>query len=136
MESQTKLNSFRSDARAVVFDLKNENEMRMLAACEYSATVREAFKKNGWDAWSADLLPSEILGNHYQGDVLDILNENWDLIIEFPPCTYLTYAGMANWYDEGRAVKRIEAAKFFMQMYEAPAKHVCVENPRGMRNNV
>lgn len=106
--------------------------MRVLVACEYSGTTRSAFERLGWDAWSCDMLPTETPGNHYQGDVTDILGNDWDLLIAHPPCTYLTYAGMRQWYDDGRAMKRIEAAKFFMQMYEAPVPHICVENPQGI----
>ncbi len=110
--------------------------MRLLVACEYSATVREAFAAKGWDAWSCDLLPSDLPGKHYQCSALDVIDLGWDLLIAFPPCTYLTYAGMANWYDEGRAEKRIKAAEFFMQMYNAPISHVCVENPRGIMSQL
>lgn len=58
------------------------------------------------------------------------------MAIFFPPCTYLTYAGMANWYDKGRAEKRIEAASFFMQCYNAPIQHICVENPQGIMDKI
>lgn len=64
--------------------------MRVLIACEFSGIVREAFKKQGHDAWSCDLEDTEIPGQHIKGDVLNILNENWDLMIAHPPCTYLT----------------------------------------------
>ena len=110
--------------------------MKVLIACEYSGTTRSAFAERGWDAWSCDLLPTEIPGNHYQCSALEILNEGWDLLIAHPPCTYLSYAGMCNWYDEGRAMKRIKAAEFFMQMYEAPIKNICIENPRGIMNKI
>ena len=59
-------------------------------ACESSGTVRDAFAAKGHDAWSCDLLPTEKPGNHYQGSVLDILDDHWDLLIAHPPCTYLT----------------------------------------------
>ena len=110
--------------------------MKILTACEYSGTVRDAFADKGWEAWSCDELPSDKKGNHYQGNVLDILNENWDLLIGFPPCTYLTYAGMSNWYDEGRAMKRIKAAEFFMKLYDAKIKYVCIENPQGIMTKI
>ncbi len=109
---------------------------RVLVACEYSGTVREAFTKKGWDAVSCDILPTEKPGKHKIGDVRDILMDGWDLLIAFPPCTFLTYAGMASWYDEGRAEKRIEAARFFMEMYNAPIPLVCVENPRGIMSKI
>ena len=68
--------------------------MKILIACEYSGIVREAFKKKGHDVWSCDLLPTEIPGNHIEGDVLKILNDGWDLMIGHPPCTYIAKAGM------------------------------------------
>lgn len=109
---------------------------RVLAACEYSGKVRDAFSKRGFEAWSCDYLPSQTEGNHYQGNVLDILDCEWDLLIGFPPCTFLSYAGGANWEDEGRAEKRIEAAKFFLTLYNANAKHICIENPRGIMSRL
>ena len=85
--------------------------MNILIACEYSGIVRDAFLKKGHNAVSCDLLKSDSdLGEHYIGNVLDIINNGWDMLIGFPPCTYLTYAGMRNWYDDGRAIKRIKMA--------------------------
>lgn len=112
--------------------------MKMLAACEYSGIVREAFAAKGWEAWSCDILPTEQPSErHFEDDVLNIISlKNFDLIISFPPCTYLTYAGMANWYDAGRAEKRIAAADFFMKMYNAPAKYIAVENPQGIMSKI
>lgn len=69
--------------------------MKILIACEFSGTVREAFKAEGFDAWSCDLLPTEIPGQHIQGNVLDILDENWDMMIAHPPCTYLANSGVS-----------------------------------------
>jgi hypothetical protein len=69
---------------------------RLLVACEYSGRVRDAFAARGWDAWSCDLLPSDIeTGQHYQGPVEDLLGESWDMLIAFPPCTYLCSSGHA-----------------------------------------
>lgn len=68
--------------------------LKVLVACEYSGRVREAFAKLGHYAMSCDLLPTEQPGNHYQGDIRDILHDNWDLLIAHPPCTYLTNAGV------------------------------------------
>ena len=68
--------------------------MKILVACEYSATVRDAFRAKGHDAWSCDILPCD--GDqtyHYQCDVKELLKEKWDMIIAFPPCTYLSNAG-------------------------------------------
>lgn len=68
--------------------------MRVLVACEFSGTVREAFRARGHDAWSCDVLPTDLEGQHLQCDVLDILNDNWDLMIAHPPCTFITNAGV------------------------------------------
>ena len=102
---------------------------RVLIACEYSGIVREAFRKRGFDAWSCDILPTEIPGQHIQGDVREVFRQNWDLIIAHPPCTDLA-ASEARWFPEKRADGRQAAAvEFFMEMINAPAFHVAVENP-------
>jgi len=104
--------------------------MRILIACEFSGIVREAFTKKGWDAWSCDFLPTEISGQHIQGDVLNHLDENWDLMIAHPPCTYIANSG-ARWLfeKEGRWQKLSEATTFFKALLNAPIKHIAVENP-------
>ena len=76
--------------------------MKVLVACEFSGVVREAFSERGHDVWSCDLLDTEIPGQHYKGDVLDILENGWDLMIAHPPCTYLAVSGRAG----GRTGKR------------------------------
>lgn len=114
----------------------SNSAIRVLVACEYSGIVRDAFCQRGFDAWSCDVLDTESPGNHIKGNVLDILNDDWDLMIAFPPCTYLTYAGMANWYDKGRAEKRIKAAAFFMSLYNSPIERVCIENPQGIMSKI
>lgn len=109
--------------------------MRVLVACEYSGTVRDAFIKRGHEAISCDLLPSDKLGPHYQGDVFDILNEGWDLMIAHPPCTYLTNAGVTWLYNkdktknEKRWVDMGEGAEFFKLLLNAPIQRICIENP-------
>jgi hypothetical protein len=148
----------------------------MLAACECSGRVRDAFAARNWEAWSADLLPSEspvfteitadgfrldpkAHGGHYQGDCRDLLSWDhpvntppnqpagdrfdcplWDLVIAFPPCTHLSLAGAVHWKEkqkprwngiEWTPSLQDEAAAFFMEMVNAPAPHVAVENPRG-----
>lgn len=105
--------------------------MRVLIACEFSGIVREAFKAKGHDALSCDLLPTEIPGQHIQGDVLEILNDGWDLMIAHPPCTYLSYAATRVWNDAGRVYKRLEGLKFFADLWEAPIEKICIENPKG-----
>ena len=70
-------------------------EKKVLIACEFSGTVREAFKAEGFDAWSCDLLPSDIPGQHIQGNVLDVLDRGWGMMIAHPPCTYLANSGVS-----------------------------------------
>ncbi len=105
--------------------------MKVLIACEYSGTVRDAFTARGHDAWSCDLLPTESPGNHYQGSVFDIIRNGWDLMIAHPPCTYLSYAATKYWNTPGRANKRIEALKFFNRVINARIQKICIENPLG-----
>jgi hypothetical protein len=110
--------------------------MKVLVACEFSGSVRDAFARRGHDAWSCDLLPSETPGNHIQGDALQVLGDGWDLLIAHPPCTYLSYAANHAWNRPGRAELREEAMKFFMKMINAPVPRICVENPVGYPNTV
>ncbi len=105
--------------------------MRVLVGCEYSGTVRDAFAARGHDAWSCDILPTERPGNHIQGDLLEVINDGWDLMIAHPPCTYLSYAGTRHWNNPGRCKLRLDALEFFRQLYEAPIEQICLENPKG-----
>ena len=105
--------------------------MRVLVACEFSGIVRDAFIAKGHDAISCDLLPTERPGPHYQGDVFDIINDGWDLMIGHPPCTYLSYVGTRHWNDEGRISKRLDALEFFRKLWEVPIDKICLENPKG-----
>lgn len=105
--------------------------MRVLVACEYSGKVREAFRALGHDAWSCDLLPSDDNSPyHYTGDVFDIIDQGWDLMIAHPPCTYLTNAGVTWLYrKEGRWEQMREGAEFFKKLLEADIPKIAVENP-------
>lgn len=108
--------------------------MRVLIACEYSGRVRDEFVKLGHDAWSCDILPTETQGNHYEGNVLDIINDGWDLMIGHPPCTYLSNAGARFLYPKGqlnqeRLAKGFEAKQFFMALYNANIPKIAIENP-------
>lgn len=105
---------------------------RVLVACEYSGTVRDAFKARGWYAMSCDLLPTDQPGEHHQGDVRELLNQQWDLIIAFPPCTYLCSSGM-HWTVRGlRDPKLTEDALDFVRcLIGAPCEHIALENPVG-----
>lgn len=106
--------------------------MRILVACEFSGIVRDAFRARGHDAWSCDLLSTEKPGQHIQGDVLEILDQGWDLMIAHPPCTYLSYAAVRVWDVPGRCKKRLEALEFFRQLWESNIEMICIENPKGI----
>jgi hypothetical protein len=118
--------------------------VRVLIACEFSGIVREAFKAKGHDAWFCDLLPTEIPGQHIQGNVLRLFHpfmrkeDKWDLMIAFPPCTYLTVAGN-KWFKEEykerfpeRNRQRDKAVQFFMDLINLPVLKIAIENPRGI----
>ena len=105
--------------------------MRILVACESSGAVREAFRKQGHDAWSADLLPADDGSPcHHQGDVTAILNEGWDMMIAHPPCTYLSVSGM-HWTTRGLRDRKLtdDALEFVRLLMNAPIHRIAVENP-------
>jgi len=104
--------------------------MKVLVGCEFSGIVRDAFKNKGHDAWSCDLLPTEIPGQHIQGDVLKILNDGWDLGIFFPPCTHLAVSG-ARWFKYKQAEQEL-ALDFVRTLMNAPIERICIENPIGI----
>jgi site-specific DNA-cytosine methylase len=108
--------------------------MKVLIACEFSGIVREEFRKLGHDAWSCDLLPTEISGQHIQGNVLEILDQGWDLMIAHPPCTYLSRAGARWWKDEKRQKLADEAAEFVFKLRDANIPKIAIENPIGQLN--
>ena len=103
---------------------------KVLVACEYSGTVRDAFIRTGHDAMSCDLLPTDAAGPHYQGDVKYVLDDEWDLLIAHPPCTYMTNSGVS-WLhkDPARWALLDAAAAFFNLLLDAPIKRIAVENP-------
>ena len=109
--------------------------MKVLIACEESGTVREAFRNKGHDAWSCDILPTRIKGNHIEDDVLKYLDEDWDIIIAHPPCTYLTNAAACRLYpskgkiDVIRYKKGLEAKEFFLKFYNNKCNKIAIENP-------
>ena len=116
--------------------------MKILIACEFSGIVRDAFIAKGHDVVSCDLLPTEKLGPHIQGDVLKILNDGWDLMIAHPPCTYLTNAGI-RWFNEEkygdnaklRKEKRLEATEFVLLLANCSIPKIAIENPVGWLNS-
>lgn len=109
--------------------------MKVLIACEFSGVVRESFRKRGHEAMSCDLLPTEIPGWHYQGDVMDVINDGWDLMVAHPPCTYLSNAGARFLYPGGKVLnytryfKGMDAKIFFMKLYNAHIPKIAIENP-------
>ena len=106
--------------------------MKVLIACEYSGTVRDAFIRLGHDALSCDLLPTDVPGPHYQGDVRDILNNGWDLMIAHPPCTYLCSSGL-HWNKRRpeRAAQTEEALQFVHFLLTSNIPKIALENPIG-----
>ena len=115
--------------------------MRVLLACEESQRVTKEFRNLGHEAYSCDILPTS--GNnpewHIQGDLINYLQDSWDMIIGFPPCTYMTNGGAVRMYpqkgqiDQDRYNKAMEAKAFFMAIYNAPAKYIAIENPVPMK---
>lgn len=103
--------------------------MKVLVACEYSGIVREAFKDKGHDAWSCDLLPTKQPGQHLQCDILEILNNGWDLMIAHPPCTHLASSG-ARWF-KNKQKEQEDAICFVETILNANIKKIAVENPVG-----
>jgi len=104
--------------------------MKVLVACEHSGIVRDAFITRGHDAWSCDLLDTEIPGNHLQCDVLTILNDGWDIMIAHPPCTYLSNSGVSWLYrKENRWDMMRQGAEFFKRLLESDIPKITVENP-------
>ena len=110
--------------------------MKVLVLCEYSGRVRDAFIKRGHKAISCDLLPTDSVGPHHQGDVYDMLGQQWDLIVAHPPCTALTVAGNST-YGEGQPKyhERLSSVKWTVDLWEAMKRaspKVCMENPVGV----
>ena len=104
--------------------------MRVLVACEYSATVRDAFRARGFDAWSCDILPTE--GDprwHIQGDVLAVLPSGWDLMVCHPPCTDLAVSGARHFAAKIADGRQQRALDFVKALLDAPIPHIALENP-------
>ena len=101
--------------------------MNVLVACEFSGIVRDAFREQGHNAVSCDLLPTERPGPHYEGDVRDILTDDWDLMIAHPPCTHLAVSG-ARWFKD-KQEEQAEALDFVRLLLDAPVPRIALENP-------
>jgi hypothetical protein len=105
--------------------------MKVLVACEYSGVVRDAFIRNGHDAMSCDLLPTDVHGPHYQGDVFDVIDYPWDLMIAHPPCTHLSVSGARHFEAKRMDGRQQSAVSFFMALVRRSA-HIpktAIENP-------
>jgi len=104
--------------------------VRVLVACEYSGTVRDAFIRAGHDAMSCDLLPTDAPGLHYQGDVMDVIGDGFDLMVAHPPCTYLSVSGM-HWTTRGLRDPQLttDALAFVRLLMDAPIPRIAIENP-------
>lgn len=102
--------------------------MKVLVACEFSGVVREAFRARGHKVWSCDLLPAEDDSiYHIQGDVLEVIDSSYDLLIAHPPCTHLAVSG-ARWFKD-KQVEQEEALEFVRKLLEAPIHRIALENP-------
>ena len=102
--------------------------MRVLVACEYSQVVTQAFLRAGHDAWSADILPTEgDVRRHLQGDVREVLDMSWDLMIAHPPCTHLSVSG-ARWFKD-KLPEQAAALAFVRELMAAPIPRIALENP-------
>lgn len=101
--------------------------MKVLVACEYSGKVRDAFRALGHDAMSCDLLPTDAAGPHYQGDVIDVLGDGWDLMVAHPPCTHLAVSG-SRWF-KNKQQEQAEALDFVRLLMNAPIEKIAIENP-------
>ncbi len=106
--------------------------MKVLVACEYSGTVRDAFIKRGHEAVSCDILPTRSEGPHHQGDVREILNQRWDLMIAFPPCTDLAVSGARHFPAKIADGRQQRALDFVRLLLEAPIERIALENPVGV----
>ena len=108
--------------------------MKVLIACEYSGVVRDAFTRCGHDATSCDLLPTESEGKHYQGDVFDILHQDWQLAIMHPPCIDLAVSGAAHFAQKIKDGRQARAIKFVERLWDESShiNGICIENPVGV----
>lgn len=103
--------------------------MKVLIACEYSGIVRNAFLALGHDAMSCDLLETETPGPHYQGDVKDVLNYPWDMMIAHPPCTHLSVSGARHFEAKKMDGRQQSAVSFFMMLAKVDIPKIAIENP-------
>lgn len=107
--------------------------MRILVACEFSGRVRDAFRARGHDAWSCDMEPTESDPLwHYQCDVRELLRGQWDMLIAFPPCTYLS--NLNAFHGRQDSTLEDEALDFVLDLMNADIPRIAIENPLGAIN--
>jgi hypothetical protein len=114
----------------------DESQMKILVACEFSGTVRDAFIKAGHDAVSCDIEPSDKPGPHYQGDMFDIINDGWDMMIAFPPCTHLACSGAKHFAQKRADGRQQQGIDFFLKVINADIPRIAVENPVGIMSSI
>lgn len=110
--------------------------MKVLIACEFSGTVRDAFIKAGHEAMSVDLMPTEQPGPHYMGDVFDVVDYPWDLMIAHPPCTHLTSSGAGHWERKKLNGSQQAAVSFVLKLAKLDIPRIAIENPVGVLSTV
>lgn len=111
--------------------------MKVLIACEFSGTVREAFRKIGHDAWSCDIIKSDDDSPyHIQENVLKIIHDHWDMMIAFPPCTHLAVSGAKHFAKKREDGRQQQGIDFFMSIINAPISLIAVENPVGIMSSI
>ena len=103
--------------------------LRVLVACEYSGAVRDAFLARGHEAMSCDLLPTDADGPHYCGDVRDVMEYPWDLMIAHPPCTHLSVSGAKHFQEKRKDGRQQSAVSFLMMLARSPIPRIAIENP-------
>ena len=103
--------------------------MKVLIACEYSGAVRDAFIELGHEAMSCDLLPTDVPGPHYQGDIRDVLDYPFDLMVAHPPCTHLSVSGARHFEEKRKDGRQQSAVAFFMMLAKADIPRIAIENP-------
>jgi len=108
---------------------EGKQPVRVLIACEYSGTVRDAFIKKGHDAISCDLLPTDVPGPHYQGDVFDVIGKGWDMMIAHPPCTHLAVSGARHFPAKIADGRQQAALDFVRRLMDCGIERIAIENP-------
>jgi len=110
--------------------------MKVLVACEFSGTVRDAFSALGHYAVSCDIEPTDKPGNHYQGNMFDIVDDGWDLMIAFPPCTHLAVSGAKHFAKKREDGRQQQGIDFFMNVVNVNIPMIAVENPVGIMSRL